>query len=148
MTSMPPSPPLPEPDDDLEAALEAQQLLLENSLSAAVQAYRDGLSSGTGPVVVYVVDCEDDVGGQIVRAWLGDEQVDDAIAERRALCDDPEETTVFSWGFAWEEAVAETSRMFPYLAPVFAEPPAEGFLAISVTAGGASALTVPPEAFP
>ena len=32
---------------------------------------------------MYVVDCEDEIGGQIVRTWLGDEAVDDAIAEQQ-----------------------------------------------------------------
>jgi hypothetical protein len=36
---------------------------------------------------------------------------------------------------------------FDYLAPVFEEsPPENGFLVISITAGGASALTVPMDA--
>ncbi|MCA9258499.1 MAG: hypothetical protein KDA61_04835 [Planctomycetales bacterium] len=127
-------------DDD---ALEAQQWLLENSLPAAVAAYRDALSQGIACPVVYVVDCEDEVGGKIVRSWLGDEAVDDAIADQELQREHEEETTVFAWAFDWDEAAGETAAMFPYLEPAFEERPDDGFLAISVAAGGASALTVP-----
>lgn len=129
------------------AALEAQQWLLENSLHAAVAAYREGLHQGLTNPVVYLVDCEDFVGGPIVRTWLGDEAVDEAIADQRYENDDEEETTVFAWAFSWEEALVETPRMFPYLREVFSHPPRDGFLAISVTAGGASALSVPSSVF-
>jgi hypothetical protein len=139
--------PLDPTDDPLEDALEAQQMLLENSLPAAVEAYRDGQRRGLPVPVVFVVDCEDAIGSRIVRAWLGDDAVDDAIAQQHAARHGDEETTVFAWAFSWEEACQETPRMFPYLDPVFERPPSQGFLAIAVTAGGASALTVPPEAW-
>jgi hypothetical protein len=128
------------PEDD--AALETQQWLLETSLPLAFSAYDEALAAKMRDPVVFVLDCEDSVGGEIARSWLGDEAVDDAIADR----DEDSETTVFAYAFPLAKCRAEVPAVFPYLKPVFDTLPVDGFLAISVTAGGASALTVPFEA--
>ena len=53
-------------------------------------------------------------------------------------------TTVYAQAFPWAKCVEQVPAVFPYLSQVFDEPyPRDGFLAISVTSGGASALTVP-----
>lgn len=128
------------PDDSLDAALDAQQQLLESSLPAAQAAYDEARQRGVQQPVVMLIDCEDEIGGQIVRGWLGDEAVDAAIAEQG---EDEGETTVFAYGFDYDECQKEIPAVFPYLAPIFDHPPpTAGFLAISVTSGGASALTV------
>jgi hypothetical protein len=52
----------------------------------------------------------------------------------------------FYWvqAFPWEHCCQEVPPVFPYLAPIFQQDaPGDGFLAISVTSGGASVLTVP-----
>ena len=68
--------------------------------------------------------------------------MDDAISAQSA-----ELTTVYAHAFAWSDCCEQVPAVFPYLQPVFEQPaPAGGFLAVSVTAGGASALTVPFEA--
>lgn len=128
-------------DSSLEAALEAQQSLLEDSLSLVFEIYNAAREENTAQPVVILLDCEDEIGGQIARSWLG-ETVDDAIAAQSA-----EMTTVFAHAFALSDCREQVPAVFPYLQPVFEEPyPEDGFLAISVTAGGASALTVPFEA--
>ena len=70
---------------------------------------------------------------------LGD--INDALGERAP---DSEATTVFAHAFSWDECRQEVPAVFPYLQDVFEQDlPEDGFLAISVTAGGASVLTVP-----
>jgi len=129
----------------MDACLENQQALLEESLALAFSAYDEAATAGVSDPVVILLDCEDPIGAQIARGWLGDEAVDIArgpvMAEPSAR---DAQTTVFAYGFAWHACQREIPPVFPYLAPIFEQPiPRDGFLAISVTSGGASALTVP-----
>ncbi len=139
--------PPPEDSADDSIALDQQQMLLEASLELVVGVYQEAVREGVKRPVVILLDCEDVIGGQIARGWLGGEAVDEAIADQRA--DDPsgETTTVFARAFPMAECAKQVPAVFPYLAPIFEQAlPAEGFLAISVTSGGASALTVPADA--
>ncbi len=137
------------PSDDLEAALEAQQMLLETSLPLAFQAYDDALERDVIDPVVLVLDCEDEIGGEIARSWLGDETIDDAISHQAASDPSSDETTVFAYAFSLEECRREIPPVFPYLASALVAPPAPGgFWAIAITGGGASLLTVPLDARP
>jgi len=121
-----------------------QQSLLESSLPLVFEAYDAALQDGVVCPVVLLLDCEDPIGGEIARAWLGAESVGEAIAERESATQAAEETTVFAHAFPLEQCREEIPRVFDYLAPVFQEqPPEDGFWAVSVTCGGASALTVP-----
>jgi len=130
-------------------ALEAQQELLENSLSLVFEAFDSAIKEKMVDPVILLLDCEDAIGSEIARSWLGDEAVDNAIEERQLDEEeiDDENTTVFAYAFPFAECRREIPAVFPYLSPVFEQPPpTDGFLAISVTSGGASALTVPPSA--
>jgi hypothetical protein len=134
---------------NLEAALEAQQTLLETSLPLAFESYDEALSRKVKHPVVLLLDCEDDIGGEIARGWLGDEAVDDAIAHQAASDPTDDATTVFAYAFSLEECRREVPPVFPYLAPALeGPPPTEGFWAIAITSGGASLLTVPLDARP
>ncbi|MCG8448556.1 MAG: hypothetical protein MI725_03125 [Pirellulales bacterium] len=129
-----------------ETILEAQQELLETSLPLVFAAYDAARQAGIGQPVVFLLDCEDEIGREIANNWLGTATVQDAVEQRRLTEDEhPEEqTTVFAHAFPRQECLQEVPEVFPYLAPVFEQdPPQEGFLAIAVTCGGASALTVP-----
>ena len=129
---------------DDQSALEEQQELLEESLELVLSVYHSAVRDGLHEPVVILLDCEDSIGGQIARGWLGSTAVDEAIDDQRV--DDPsgETTTVFARAFPLSECAKEIPAVFPYLAPIFAQAlPADGFLAISVASGGASALTVP-----
>ena len=123
--------------------LELQQLLVESSLSLLFETYDNAVQDGVKQPTVILLDCEDEIGGQIAEAWLGQEVVQDAIADGS----DQAETTVYARAMSWKICSQQIPEAFEYLAPVFdGPPPADGFLVVSVTAGGASALTVPPEA--
>ncbi len=127
-----------------QAALDAQQALLEDSLELVFDVYDAALDDGLSDPVVILLDCEDPIGGEIARAWLGQEVVDEAIQEQRSADPSGELTTIFAHAFLWAECAEEVPAVFPYLTPVFAATlPADEFLAISVTSGGASALAVP-----
>ncbi|QDU56238.1 hypothetical protein [Aeoliella mucimassa] len=128
-------------DDDSDP-LEQQQELAESSLPLLFETYDQAIERGLKTPVVILVDCEDEIGGQIARAWLGDDAVDDAIANNT-----DSETTVYARAESWKQCKQAVPETFEYLAPVFAEgPPDDGFLVVSVTAGGASALSVPMDA--
>lgn len=135
--------------DDLDAALEAQQWLLESSLPLVFEAFDDAVARQVVDPVVVLLDCEDQIGGEIARSWLGEETVEDAILHQS---DDVEEgseaTTVFAVAFSLKECRTEVPPVFPYLEPALGAAPEEGFYAISVTDGGASILIVPPDARP
>ncbi len=137
------SPP-PDHSDESADALDAQQQLLEDSLHLVGEVYQSAKSEGVDQPVVILLDCEDEIGGEIARGWLG-EEVDNAIAENVADGEtDEEHTTVYSQAFAWQDCAAQLPTVFPYLQPMFAgDYPEGGLLAISVTAGGASALSIP-----
>jgi hypothetical protein len=137
-----------ESDDDEEAALEEQQWLLESSLPLVFEAYDEAVARDVADPVVILLDCEDAMGGEIARSWLGDEAVDDAIAEESQYEEAGDATTVFAFAYALAECRSELPPVFPYLAPALEQPPAGGFLAVSVTSGGASVLIVPLDARP
>ncbi len=134
----------PEQFADDQTALDEQQALLEDSLELVRSVYDSAIREAIDEPVVILLDCEDSIGGQIARGWLGSAAVDQAIEDQRV--DDPsgETTTVFARAFPLAECARQIPAVFPYLAPIFAQTlSADGFLAISVAAGGASALTVP-----
>lgn len=135
--------------DDLEDALESQQWLLETSLPLVFEAYDDAVKRQVEEPVVVLLDCEDVIGGDIARSWLGEETVEDAILHQSDDVDEGgQATTVFAIAFSLEECRTEVPAVFPYLEPALQGPPDAGFYAISVTSGGASILIVPPEARP
>ena len=129
-----------------QEAIEAQQQLVEERLDLVFATYDEAIADGVEAPVLMLVDCEDELGSQIARGWLGDEQIDEAIAVHRA--DSGGEpgggATAFARGVPWKESRAELSEAFPYLADALqSPPPSDGVLVISITAGGASALTAP-----
>lgn len=127
-------------DTPADDPLEQQQELAESSLPLLFSTYDDARAAGVADPVVLLLDCEDRIGGEIARSWLGDDPVDDAVA----LADESRDTTVFARSFPWKACCDQVPKTFPYLASVFdSPPPRDGFLVVSVTAGGASALTVP-----
>lgn len=133
----------PESPDEA-AALDAQQALLEDSLDLVFDVYDAAIRERLNDPVVILLDCEDTIGGEIARVWLGRDVVEEVIADQRSADPSDELTTVFAHAFPLAECAAEVPAVFPYLAPVFDEPLPRGeFLTISVTAGGASALRVP-----
>jgi hypothetical protein len=134
-------------DPNLEDALESQQLLLETSLPLVFDAYDDAVKRNVKVPVVFLLDCEDPIGGDIARAWLGDEVIEDAITHHAAGDPSDVETTVFALAFPLADCQREIPQVFPYLEPAL-KSPASGFLAVSITSGGASVLIVPPDARP
>jgi hypothetical protein len=138
--------------DSEDDPLEVQQSLVESALPLVFEVYDEALKAGVTAPIVVLVDCEDDLGGEIARGWLGDDAIDDAIAAQAADDDSPHEsepTTVFGRAIAWDDACGDLSEAFPYLKPILSgRPPDDGVFVIGVTAGGASALTAPWDARP
>ncbi len=139
--------PEPETDDDTFAA---HQLLVESSLPLIFATYDEAVEEEVASPMVVLIDCEDELGGQIARGWLGDEVVDDAIAAEEPGEDpDAVQTTVFARALAWDEAFPDLVEAFPYLAPALETgPPEDGVFLVGVTAGGAAAFTAPWDARP
>lgn len=138
----------PEIHDD-EANLDAQQAFVESALEVVFDTYRGAIEEGIAAPIVVLLDCEDELGGQIARGWLGDEAIDDAIAVEHAAADDEaaEVTTAFARALPFAEAASELSEAFPYLADSLAEvDPNDGVVILGVSAGGACLLTAPVDA--
>lgn len=130
------------PDERLAA--EMQQELLESCLEVVFEAYDEALDDQMIEPVVFVIDCEDEIGVQIANTWLGESTVRDAVAEQKLEAPGSDLTTVFARAFPLAESREEVPLVFDYLAPVFEQEFAsDEFLAIAVTAGGAAAFTVP-----
>ena len=99
--------------NDNDAALDCQQTLLENCLEEAFAAYDQGLNSGSNELVVFLLDCEDPIGSQIARSWLGPEAVEQAIEDVQSQRTDTDETTVFATTFSWVDSQREVPQVFP-----------------------------------
>ncbi len=127
--------------------IDQQQALAESSLELVFETYDLAVADKLWQPVVVLVDCEDELGAQFARAWMGDEAVDSAIAQ--AHFEDEAETTVFARPVTWADAKRELPPAFPYLTEVFqANYPADGILLVTIAAGGACALTAPWDARP
>lgn len=133
-----------EPSTGGISAEEIQQELLESCLELVFDAYDEAIDEKMVEPVMFVIDCEDEMGEQIANAWLGESAVRDAVAEQKLADPGNDLTTVFARAYPFAESRREVPAVFDYLAPVFEqELPSDGFLAIAVTAGGAAAFTVP-----
>lgn len=128
----------------VEAAMQAQQELVESCVEMMFEVLDSAHEEKVEDPVVYLIDCEDEIGRQIVSAWIGDEAVDNAIAQRKREQPEDERTTVFSQAFTLVESRREVPEVFPYLADAFDEgAPDDAFMVVAITAGGASVFTVP-----
>lgn len=131
-------------DESLNQALEQQQDLVEANLPTVFTAYDEAKTEEINEPLILLVDCEDELGGQIARGWLGDEQVDNAISIENQSKESESLTTLFALPTEWQESREELSESFPYLAEFFeGDYPKDGLLVLSITAGGASGLGVP-----
>ena len=125
---------------DEQAAI--QQALLVDCLPLVSETYATALRERVAVPVVFLLDCEDEIGGEIARAWRGDDAVDNALATETDD-DDQQATTVLAVAHPFLQCAAEVPGVFPYLAASFKDPPPEGLLlAIVVAAGGAASYTV------
>lgn len=136
--------------------MEAKETLIESSLVQVFAEYDYAKKRGMRDPVVFLVDCEDEIGGPMARGWEGDEAVDAAIQEsiEDAEDEDGEENlpesederciTALARAFPLADCRREMPQFFPDLMPTFKSPPPEdGFFAVVVTAGGAATFTVP-----
>ncbi len=134
-------------NDHINDPLELQQELAEANLPTIFAAYEEAKSEGIKQPLILLLDCEDELGGAIARSWLGDEQVDNAIAIENQSNEDESLTTLFALPAEWQDCREELKESFPYLSEFFeSDYPEDGLLVLSITAGGASALGVPHDA--
>jgi hypothetical protein len=132
-------------DDDHD--MEGRQSLVEQSLPDLWDAYDQALSDGLSYPVIFLVDCEDPIGGQIARQWEGDDAVDAAILahteESATGTADEKVTTTLVRAFPFQDCQREVPQLFPYLSGSFAEPPPDGFLVLVISYGGAATFIAP-----
>lgn len=134
---------------DLDQDLENQQLLAESSLPLLFETADDAKKDNIEHPVIVLVDCEDKIGHEIALGWVGQASLADAIATEQGNRANDTGTTVLARAISWSDACEGIGEVFPYLAEVFEQPaPDNGFLVVSITSGGASALTVPNDARP
>lgn len=135
---------------DEQTAMAAREHLVESNFDEMLAAHREAKEHGAGNPVVFLVDCEDEIGSEIARAWEGHDAVDDAIAnaQRTAAGNDADPsdvaTTILVRAFSFADCREEVPEVFPYLAESFQQkPPVGQFLIVAVTAGGAATFTAP-----
>ena len=132
---------------DPEQDMLGREELVESSLPLLFETYDEAVHSGLAEPVVFLLDCEDPLGGEIARAWLGEEAVEDAIAAQAAEAGSAESTTVFARAFSFAESRREIATAFPYLQGTFEEkPPQDVFIAVAISFGGAATFFVPLDA--
>ena len=130
-------------DEDLD--MEGRQSLVEQSLPDLWDAYDQALTDGLSHPVIFLIDCEDPIGGQIARQWEGDDAVDAAILanteESSADAAGEAVTTTLIRAFPFQDCQREVPQLFPYLSGSFAQPPPDGLLVIVISYGGAATFT-------
>ncbi len=134
---------------DFEQDMLGREELLESSLPLVFETYDEAAKSRVAEPVVFLIDCEDPLGGQIARSWLGDDAVDSAIAMQSSEEGAAERTTVFARAFPFDQTRSEVARTFPYLNGSFAgAPPTDALIAVVVSYGGAATFFVPYDSRP
>ena len=126
--------------------MDGREALVEDCLDELFAAYDRGRNDGVRDPVVFLIDCEDEIGEPIARAWEGDDVVDGAVlanAERPAEAGGLS-TTILARAFAFEDSRREIPELFPYLAASFQEPPStDRILVVAIAFGGAGTFVVP-----
>jgi len=117
--------------------MQRRQELADSRLEQIFSEHDGALDHGVVEPVVFLIDCEDEIGSEIARQWAGDEAVDRALAEHRWS------VTTLASAVSFAECREEVPQLFPYLADSFDHPPEEGFLAIVIASGGAASFVVP-----
>jgi hypothetical protein len=134
-----------EPERDFEADMDAREELLEGSLEQVYTVYEEALEDGVYLPVVFLIDCEDELGGKLARDWVGREEVDEAIESNRAAGKGTL-TTTFAQCLSFQDCQDYVPKMFSYLQGSFQQAPPEGtFVAIVIASGGAASFFVPYE---
>lgn len=106
-------------------------------------AHNWALTQNMRDPVVFLVDCEDDVGGRLARAWLGAAAVEAQIAARKRG-ERPGLTVVLARPVPFEEAQTIIQFDFPYLNEIAPEQPGTHEIAVVVVGlGGAASLFIP-----
>ena len=82
--------------DAAQQAQQAQQELLESCLDLVFNTYDEGLAEQVTDPVIFLLDCEDEIGEQIASGWLGSELVRDTVAEQQRQDDSGEMTTAYA----------------------------------------------------
>lgn len=131
-----------------EQDMENRQALLEGSLEQVFNTYDNALDEEVADPVVFLLDCEDEIGGPMAVDWVGESELRAAIAENRSAAQREEITTTLGVAFAFDECRDAITESFPYLLPSFETAPTSGFLAVVVASGGAATFTVPFSARP
>ena len=128
---------------DLDADMDAREALLEGSMEQVLSVYDEALDDGMHLPVIFLVDCEDQIGGKLARDWVGREEVDEAITANRAA-GNAELTTTFAQSLSFADCQEYVPRMFPYLQGTFDQPPGEDrMITLVVAEGGAATFFVP-----
>jgi hypothetical protein len=132
---------------DDEQDMEGRQSLVEHCLPALFDAYDQAQTDGILDPVIFLIDCEDPIGGEIARQWEGDDGVDVAILanadDSPADSEGEGPTTTLVRAFPFADCQHDIPEVFPYLSGSFAAPPSEGFLIVVVSFGGAATLNAP-----
>jgi hypothetical protein len=132
--------------NDEQRDMDSREVLVEESIEPIFEAYDRALADGVSKPVVFLIDCEDEIGSEIARAWDGDDSVDGALLASAAQNVDDSDSplaTVLSRPADFSDCQREIPDLFPYLAASFKQPPDDGILVVVVAFGGAGTFAVP-----
>ena len=136
---------------DTEQDMCGREAMVESCLDRIFAAYDFGIEEKIVDPVIFLVDCEDVVGGAVARGWEGDDAVDAAImanAESDSL-EGKLPTTILTTAVSFVDSCTEVPRWFPYLEETLSQgPPCDAFYVIAITFGGAGVFSVPLSARP
>ena len=131
-------------DENAEAVRDE---LIEVCLHQIFAAFDEGCQQMIDTPVVFLVDCQDEIGGGLARAWKGDAAVERFVKEQSGKGATQDSVIMLAAAYAYADCCQEVPETFPYLAGTFeGKPPEDGFIAVVVAAGGAATYTVPHDA--
>lgn len=132
---------------DEQQDMTGRESLVEQCLAQLFEAYDEALAFGISDPVLFLVDCDDEIGGPISRAWEGDDAVNAATltsTDHLESSDEATATTTLARAFPFRDSCVEVPKVFPYLEETFQRPPPkDGFLVLAIAYGGAATFTVP-----
>ena len=133
---------------DDEQDMEGREALVEASLADVIEAFNEALRASVKEPVVFLVDCTDEIGEAVARAWEGDDAVESALLsvadQQPEGADESAVTATLIRGFPFADARQDVPKLFPYLAGSFDQPPSdEWILVVVISYGGAATFHAP-----
>lgn len=128
---------------DLLQDEQARSHLAESNFDKMCSVYQRAAAHGAESFVVLVLDCADVLGNQLARLCLGHDRIEAELSARDGGSQ-PGATMTLVIPTDYEATREGLLATFPELEADFTPPAPDNFLAVIVTAGGASVAEITP----